>query len=798
MPPIKKKVSNSTTNKKVWNEDLVVALRARAVVAQQNGNRNAISYNVAANKIEEIRKDIKVGKNFVETGRIQNLPLTTVSKSIHALIHSIIIGTTPILPNGYIPTNPTEHNNNSAATGSRSRIPTSNIVSYPAANNITNNPYENDSYLKTIKRRGGAYAILIAFHLSTSSTMNKTQIIKAAQPYCDEIMDSNFHTGRLFGAWKSIETFEKHTLVIRSGHKVQYNHHAGGFRSTAPASFTITNNGRLFTNAMLQRYPLHNNDNHNHDGNTNGTPMSHKSTTSTASRIMGMNDLHSSISSSTLLPFSSPNRISFGTGTRSTAAASDNKGEQELIDWIQTSHINDTKVFKLSKEKRKKLHNYCDQLNQTILLTTNKQLRHESFGTGQSRKLQITIIKNNSSHVASSSSTCSAGGGGGGYYNNTTEETDYDEYQNDVRSFDFIDPVPETSGNTYINSPGGGGRTLGYGNQQQPLLSITKGSVQVSNSKTLSAKEAAAQAAIRRQEQYEQSKQKRPHSYKIKSDSHTISANDMENNSNNSIQEQEEIAMAIQLVQSSILQEQEQVNKHNTNETVVPIDNTIDCDVTPIVIASSTIIHNNNSNSSNSNNIGTTKRRRSLKQDTSIVDLTDLTTTISIESVQVPVVATTVQVKPIIILDSSVDTIPETIISKRQRTKLHEQHNRKGNNDSNDDEVIVIDTDTAITSTASQHLAQPLSSEIVTIPTSTKLIMYIDNRERNRNPTPRMLRMKLTQLVSTNSATTSSCSLIEQVIQSLAYQQQQQQQQQTTTFDISVEEKRLTIGDFAF
>jgi len=43
---------------KVWNEDLVQALRARANQARQQGKQIQITYNQGADQIEAVRQDI--------------------------------------------------------------------------------------------------------------------------------------------------------------------------------------------------------------------------------------------------------------------------------------------------------------------------------------------------------------------------------------------------------------------------------------------------------------------------------------------------------------------------------------------------------------------------------------------------------------------------------------------------------------------------------------------------------------------------------------------------------------------
>lgn len=101
--------------------------------------------------------------------------------------------------------------------------------------------------------RGGAYAILMAFHHSSTKTLSKPQICQLAQPYCDEDMDADFHAGRMHGAWAANKTLLKHHLLTTEGNNRQYIHGVG-FRSNGCASFTLTSDGEQFTEAMLRKF----------------------------------------------------------------------------------------------------------------------------------------------------------------------------------------------------------------------------------------------------------------------------------------------------------------------------------------------------------------------------------------------------------------------------------------------------------------------------------------------------------------------------------------------------------------
>ena len=54
----------------------------------------------------------------------------------------------------------------------------------------------------------------------------------------------------------------------------------------------------------------------------------------------------------------------------------------------------------LGKDRRKRLHDLCDELNSTLLEGTGRQLRHESDGASRSRSLFITMIQSLATDVS--------------------------------------------------------------------------------------------------------------------------------------------------------------------------------------------------------------------------------------------------------------------------------------------------------------------------------------------------------------------------------------------------------------
>lgn len=218
---------------KVWNEDLVVALRARQELARQKFSIQQYSWRDGAATIEELRQDIYQFKN---NGRIVGLP-KTLTKLVDEECRAIITGTKPVLPDQYVPTSTKERNLKSRQQASQ--LPVSN-------------PYLQDPYLKRIKMRGGAYAILLAFHFSETKTMTKAQLSVAAQEHCDEEMEPNFHAGRSYGAWSSKQTLINHGLVQES-RTTQMG--PKGRVCNGVFIYSLTANGKLFTDALLQKFP---------------------------------------------------------------------------------------------------------------------------------------------------------------------------------------------------------------------------------------------------------------------------------------------------------------------------------------------------------------------------------------------------------------------------------------------------------------------------------------------------------------------------------------------------------------
>jgi ERCC4-type nuclease len=376
------------SGRKVWNEDLVSALRARHQQAWQESKKSQYMWRQGAKTIESMRKDISLTK----TGKIFNLPnpgKQNYPKTVYELCQKIIREEAPIFPPGYTPLNPEE----------RSQME------------------ENGPYLQDLKKHGGAYAILLAFHFSARDTMTKDQILSNAQPYSNEAMDSDYFAGRMYGAWKGKDTLVKHDLLTehKSGPRWILNQ---GFRSKGKHSFSITPSGKKFIQAMFEKWP---------DAKI---PKS--------DHLVPPPGSSSPASSAPRAPTTPPHRHSTTPTTTASASKTPNKkssdDEQGLRDFVLSDgSVGDTKEFKVGKQRRKHLHQLCDRLEQGH---PGLRLSHESSGIGR-RSLAITIratpppTTTSVTPLASFNKVAAAGGDGG--RNNNSKKRRHSET---IASFD--------------------------------------------------------------------------------------------------------------------------------------------------------------------------------------------------------------------------------------------------------------------------------------------------------------------------------------------------------------------------
>ena len=402
---------------KIWNEDLVAGLEARHEKSLREGKRDAHTWRVGRDKIQAVRGDIYQFR----TGSIVNMP-TGLTKRVQRCCEDIIRGVTNVYPDGHVPTNGGGGGGgfggggltngggggfggggfgggggfeamNAVDVSSRYPHAASSAAGTPSN---SNNPFTNDHYMKSMKIRGGAYAILMAFHYSQTEVLRKNQICQEAQQFCDEQMESNYHAGRMYGAWKAIDTLKSHHLVTEQGFAT---HTGGGFRDR-PHEYTLTRDGKLFIAALLMNRPEAAAAARQAAGEGAGAGSGAFATGAARAAYGGNGGL----------PFHDPfartlNHIPsylLG-GVRSTpiSRSSNADGDRvELEQWIETAELGDQKEFKVGKERRKHLHRLCDTFQEQYpgLIFT-----HSSNGTARARILTIQVVAKPSMSGAASS-----------------------------------------------------------------------------------------------------------------------------------------------------------------------------------------------------------------------------------------------------------------------------------------------------------------------------------------------------------------------------------------------------------
>jgi hypothetical protein len=329
---------------KPWNEDLVKALRARADQKRQQGKSNFISFQQAAEKIAAVRKDIYAFQN----GRVVNLPHSGLSVTTNELCRGIIAGDQPVLPPGYVPTLPEDR--------------------------VEGNPFATDPYLTKIKIRGGAFAILMAFHLSQRTVLTKEQIIASGQRFCDEEMDANWHNGRPHGAWSGNTTLKKHGL-INVNNRVAFREGVG-LRAQGKSTYELTRDGEKFIEALLDRHP--------HIRQEVEVCRAAAPQQSPLMREEGY--VQQSVRSTQTGSHRGTSKVK-----HSGLSENSKKDFIELRAWVLTAAIGNQNVFKVGKDRRRALHDECDMLN-SDLAKSGRSLRHESSNVERSRELFVTMV----------------------------------------------------------------------------------------------------------------------------------------------------------------------------------------------------------------------------------------------------------------------------------------------------------------------------------------------------------------------------------------------------------------------
>ncbi|KAL1527558.1 hypothetical protein AB1Y20_008946 [Prymnesium parvum] len=241
----------------------------------------------------------------------------------------------------------------------------------------------NAAFLRNIQYRGGSYAILRCFKdHPTGAELTKKQIIRGAQSYCDEDMDTDFRAGRLISGWKSIESLEKHKLV----HRISKFHSraANGFKGCTPDLFVLSREGESFIERMLQKWPA--------------------TDASSASQPRG--------GSASRRPHAETFAAWGGFGVHAPSheeQALSLEDERRLEAWARAAQPPDVLEFAVSHGRRKHLHHACDRLRVALGLA----LRHESYDSPSGRVLRVRIEAGGATPARGGSGHVLGGGGGG-------------------------------------------------------------------------------------------------------------------------------------------------------------------------------------------------------------------------------------------------------------------------------------------------------------------------------------------------------------------------------------------------
>jgi len=342
---------------KVWNEDLVKALDARYQKAQREGKSNVHLWRTGRDKILAVRKDIYKFR----TGSIVNLP-NNLKITVRRLCEDVMNGVKEVYPDGHVPTSQGHASIENPST------PLSNATRPTTATSGSNNPFENDHYMGKIKIRGGAFAILMAFRYSLTEILTKRDIIREAQKFCESEMDSNFRAGRTHGGWAGIKTLKDRNLVKDQGY-THYTSH--GFRDK-PHTYSLTRDGEMFIDALLRNRPEAVYAARQAAGRDPRTPFAMGAGMGTpASTPFDTN-------------FNSPLLASGG-----SKLANMNNDRAEFEEWLKTANVGDRKEFEIGRERRFMLHKLCDALQRHhpgLLLT------HGSSGAGRGRTMSIQLV----------------------------------------------------------------------------------------------------------------------------------------------------------------------------------------------------------------------------------------------------------------------------------------------------------------------------------------------------------------------------------------------------------------------
>jgi ERCC4-type nuclease len=310
---------------KAWNEDLKKALEIRYEKSIREASGSIHSWRNGIQDLVKERRDIWVDAS----GNVHGMPLTFKTQTVRDLCYAIVQGKQPIFPPGYQP-----------MTAEEARYWTEE-----------QNPFHHDPFLKRMKKGGGSYAILMAFHYSQKKTLTRTEICRLGQDYCTEPMETNFLQGTVHAGISSLSTLASHRLILTSREYQQ------------GSIYSLTRDGERFIEALLEKFP---------QVDPHGLKMAEATPDQPPSR-------RESPTSSTRRKRSGTTRI--------------NRKEQdllELLDWLKSAPCFAIKKFKMGTDRRCYLHTACDTIMTAI---PGLQIKHrfQNFDEEQLKTMQVIL-----------------------------------------------------------------------------------------------------------------------------------------------------------------------------------------------------------------------------------------------------------------------------------------------------------------------------------------------------------------------------------------------------------------------
>ena len=250
---------------------------------------------------------------------------------------------------------------------------------------VPSEDFSNHQYLRAMNHRGGGYAILMAFHKQAQRLghhdfdLTKAEIISMGQPFCDTEMNPTWHQQQFGGSgppgWQSIKSLERYHFVRRLSNQAARarSNFTGGLEKDL---FRLTSQGVQFVEEMLKKFP----DNASLSGGNFLGQCSGGS--GAAARRRGPPP-----SGSRGPRASSPFDMDQTSQEDQQKFAED---EEELDEFCQC-HVGAEKEFKkISKARRKRLHDLCDNVMPD---RHGVQLKHESYNDGSNRRtLLVTVM----------------------------------------------------------------------------------------------------------------------------------------------------------------------------------------------------------------------------------------------------------------------------------------------------------------------------------------------------------------------------------------------------------------------